>query len=293
MSTSNRATLLAVTFMMALVLASPVGAIQYGKPDHGAHPYVGGLVYEAEDFPQFIGCSGTLLSATVFLTAAHCAPDDEFRLVGVTFADAFVPGESTVIPVDNTDFIANPAYDDTPYTDVAVVLLPPGSDPGVGYGALPKIGVLDTLAPSAKPRNRNRFLTAVGYGTTGLNRGEGGPPEFVYPEVKMRADNRIIDLNSKRLGGLLVETTAAPGTGGGTCYGDSGGPFFLAGTNVVVATTITGSNINCGGNDINLRMDTIAVQNFLNHYISGERRSREGERVQPAKHQDAKGKHRR
>jgi hypothetical protein len=290
MGTSNRAILLAVTFMMALVLASPADAIQYGKPDHGTHPYVGGLVYEVEG-SQFIGCSGTLLSATVFLTAAHCAPDDEFRLVGVSFADAFVPGESTVIRVDNTDFIANPAYDNTPYTDVAVVLLP--EDPGVGYGALPEIGLLDTLAPSAKPRDRDRFLTAVGYGTTGLNRGEGGPPEFVYPEVKMRAENRIINLNSKRLGGLLVQTTAAPGTGGGTCYGDSGGPFFLAGTNVVVATTITGSNRNCGGNDINLRMDTIAVQTFLNHYMSGARRSSEGERVQPAKHQDAKGKPRR
>jgi hypothetical protein len=135
--------------------------------------------------------------------------------------------------------------------------------PASATGSLPEPGLLDTLAPSAQPGNQPRGLTAVGYGTTGLNRGEGGPPEFVYPDVKMRAENRIIGLNSNFLGGLLVHTTAAPGTGGGTCYGDSGGPFFLQGTNVVVATTITGSNKNCGGNDINLRMDTAAVQEFL------------------------------
>ena len=289
MGTSNRALLLAVTFVMALVFASPVEAIQYGEPDNGAHPYVGGLVYVVDDSPQFIGCSGTLISATVFLTAAHCAPEDDLQLVGVTFDDTFVPGESTVIPLNNDDFIANPDYDGTPYTDVAVVLLP--SDPGVGYAELPEIGLLDTLAPSANPNNQDRSLTAVGYGTTGLNRGEGGPPEFVYPEVKMRAENQISNLNSKRLGGLLVQTTAAPGTGGGTCYGDSGGPFFLAGTNIIVATTITGPNPNCGGNDINLRLDTEEVQSFLRPYIAGDQLSSEGERAQPAKHKQAKSKH--
>jgi hypothetical protein len=252
------------TILLTLVRAQSAGAIQYGEPDNGAHPYVGGLIYEYQG-AQFVGCSGTLIGPTTFLTAAHCFPDEEFRLVGVTFDDAFVPGESTVIPLDNSAFVANPAYDGTPYTDVAVVLLP--YDPGVGYGALPELGLLDTLAPSAQPGNQDRYLTAVGYGTTGLNRGEGGPPEFVYPDVRMRAENRIIGLKGARLGDLLVQTTAAPGTGGGTCYGDSGGPFFLAGTNIVVATTITGSNKNCGGNDINLRMDTEAVQNFIYQYL--------------------------
>ncbi len=183
----------------------------------------------------------------------------------MTFDDAFVPGESEVILLDNEDFIASPDYDGSPYTDVAVVLLP--YDPGVGYTELPETGLLDSLAPSAEPSNQVRNLTAVGYGTTGLNRGEGGPPAFEYPDVRMHGENRIISVNSNRLGGLLVETTAAPGTGGGTCYGDSGGPFFLQGTNIVVATTITGSNPNCGGNDINLRIDTVEVQEFLSQYV--------------------------
>jgi len=184
----------------------------------------------------------------------------------VTFDDAFVPGESTVIPLTNEAFIPNPAYDGTPYTDVAVVLLP--YDPGVGYAQLPEIGLLDTLAPSAEAGTQERSLTAVGYGSTGLNRGTGaGRPNFVYPDIRMRGENIITNLNNARLAGLLVQTTAAPGTGGGTCYGDSGGPFFLAGTNIIVATTITGSNRNCGGADINLRLDTVEVQTFLAQYL--------------------------
>ena len=78
----------------------------------------------------------------------------------------------------------------------------------------------------------------------------------------MRAENTITGLRP-----TVVQTTAAPGTGGGTCYGDSGGPFFVQGTNTVVATTITGTNINCGGADINLRIDTAEVQRFLSRYL--------------------------
>lgn len=248
--------------MLALLGARPASAIQYGEPDAGAHPYVGGLVFQVGD-AQFVGCTGTLIAPTTVLTAAHCAPDDVWKLIGVTFDDAFVPGESTVVPA--TEFIANPNYDRTAYTDVAVVLLK--YDPGVGYAELPELGLLDSFAPSAESGMQARNLTAVGYGSTGLSRGEGGPPRFVYPDVRMRGENQIINLNNRRLGGLLVQTTAAPGTGGGTCYGDSGGPFFVAGTNILVATTITGTNGNCGGADLNLRIDTEAVQDFLARYI--------------------------
>jgi secreted trypsin-like serine protease len=83
----------------------------------------------------------------------------------------------------------------------------------------------------------------------------------------MRSENHIINLNNQRLGGRLDQTTAAPGTGGGTCYGDSGGPFFVTGTHIVVATTITGTNRNCGGADLNLRIDTEEVQDFLAAYV--------------------------
>ncbi len=123
------------------------------------------------------------------------------------------------------------------------------------------------MAPNAQPGNQPRNLTAVGYGTTGLNRGSGGPPQFVYPEVRMRAETRITNLNNNNLGDQLVQTTAAPGTGGGTCYGDSGGPFFISGGNIVVATTITGYNGNCGGSDLNFRIDTQLARDFISGFV--------------------------
>ncbi|MDF1500520.1 MAG: trypsin-like serine protease, partial [Anaerolineales bacterium] len=42
---------------------------------------------------------------------------------------------------------------------------------------------------------------------------------------------------------------------GGTCFGDSGGPQFLAGTNTVVAVTSFGLNGNCAGTGGGYRID--------------------------------------
>src|ERR671914_1490465 len=75
----RRALLLLATMALAIVLASGVAqAIINGQPDTGpnAHPYVGALV-SVPPSGQFKGqripiCSGTLISARVFLTAGHC-----------------------------------------------------------------------------------------------------------------------------------------------------------------------------------------------------------------------------
>ena len=42
-----------------------------GQPDAGRHPYVGLLVFDDAEGPAW-RCSGSLLSATVVLTAGHC-----------------------------------------------------------------------------------------------------------------------------------------------------------------------------------------------------------------------------
>jgi secreted trypsin-like serine protease len=75
----RRAVLLLASMTLALLLASGVAqAIINGQPDTGpnAHPYVGALV-SVPPSGQFKGqripvCSGTLISARVFLTAGHC-----------------------------------------------------------------------------------------------------------------------------------------------------------------------------------------------------------------------------
>jgi V8-like Glu-specific endopeptidase len=59
---------------LALLLASGVAqAIINGEPDTGpnAHPYVGAYVAKVKGKLLAV-CSGTLISARVFLTAGHC-----------------------------------------------------------------------------------------------------------------------------------------------------------------------------------------------------------------------------
>jgi hypothetical protein len=72
---------------LALLLAGGVAqAIINGQPDTGpnAHPYVGAYMAEALE-KKFKGellpvCSGTLISARVFLTAGHCTQVEEKRI---------------------------------------------------------------------------------------------------------------------------------------------------------------------------------------------------------------------
>ena len=75
--------LAAIALLAALVLAAPAGAITYGTPDGDRHPEVGALLApQAYSDGTWAACSGTLISPTVFLTAAHC--DLEVSRVAVT-----------------------------------------------------------------------------------------------------------------------------------------------------------------------------------------------------------------
>src|SRR4029077_19933331 len=70
---------LAITFT-TLSGAGAALAITNGAPDGNGHPNVGGLVAPtAYSDGTWLYCSGTLISPTVFVTAAHCA-DAESRV---------------------------------------------------------------------------------------------------------------------------------------------------------------------------------------------------------------------
>jgi secreted trypsin-like serine protease len=53
----------------------------------------------------------------------------------------------------------------------------------------------------------------------------------------------------------------------GACFGDSGGPNFVHGTNTIVAITSTG-NSNCKGVSSALRVDTPVARQFLGQFVS-------------------------
>ena len=50
---------------------------------------------------------------------------------------------------------------------------------------------------------------------------------------------------------------------GGTCFGDSGGPNLLGGTNVVIGVNSFVANAVCAGNTYSYRTDTAQALNFI------------------------------
>jgi secreted trypsin-like serine protease len=67
---------------------------------------------------------------------------------------------------------------------------------------------------------------------------------------------------------LKLSQNASTGNGG-TCYGDSGGPNFLGGSDstLIVGTTITGDT-QCGSTNVDYRLDTASARTFLGKYVS-------------------------
>src|SRR5918997_1038700 len=84
----------AAAVLAALITASPAAAITNGSPDGNRHPNVAGLVNDTQ-YPDgtWLYCSGTLISPTVVLTAAHC--NDDGARTRVTFDPAYVEGDTT------------------------------------------------------------------------------------------------------------------------------------------------------------------------------------------------------
>ena len=91
----RRATAACAAALSMLVFAGGAGAVVNGEPDGNGHPNVGALLApQAYSDGTWASCTGTLISPTVFLTAAHCEWDTD-RLA-VTFASTYVPGQSKV-----------------------------------------------------------------------------------------------------------------------------------------------------------------------------------------------------
>lgn len=247
-----RRVLVALGLLAGLVLtASPAGAIVNGTADGNRHPAVGGLVNDAQ-YPDgtWLYCSGTLISPTVFLTAAHCA-DDGAR-VGVTFDPAYEDGDKVYYGT----FHADPAYPgpaSDPH-DIAVVVFDRAIK-GITPAQLPTANSLSTLR-TGQP------ITSVGYGSYEVTRGPGGH-RYLYDDVRMVG---VGSLNAVTGTWLRISGNAATGDAG-TCYGDSGGPNFLGSTNVIASITITGDAI-CRATNDTYRLDTASARAFLGQYVT-------------------------
>jgi secreted trypsin-like serine protease len=248
--------------VVATLFTASAQAITYGTEDGNLHPYVGGIV---EQDPESVWygtpyCSGSLISDTVFLTAAHCGGYDR---VPVSF-------DSTITPESKVHWGTrhqHPSYysgADNPH-DVAVVVL---DRPVKGPTArVAPVGLLDRMKADGT-LNQSTEFTSVGYGAqeTEPPHGWGRPGSpFTYLD---RREWAIGYFNSLGKGWLTVLQNIDSGSGG-TCYGDSGGPQFLGGTesNLQVSLTVTG-DVFCKSTNKAQRLDIPSVQNWLSQFIS-------------------------
>src|SRR5215211_5847254 len=242
------AVMLAISAVPFLILTAQ--EITDGQADGNGHPNVGGLVAaRAYSDGTWIYCSGTLISPTVFLTAAHC--DEGTPRVTVTFSSAYQDGDKTYTGT----WYADPLYghDESDPHDVAVVVFDKPIK-GITPAQLPAAGALSGLA------NGQQF-TSVGYGAYEVTNQPGGH-RYLYNDVRGVATGT---LNSISPSWLRISMNPATGNGG-TCYGDSGGPNFLGASNLVAATTITGDAV-CRSTNTVYRLDTQSARAFLSQFV--------------------------
>jgi secreted trypsin-like serine protease len=234
---------------VVLLGATPALAITNGAPDGNGHPDVGGLVADAAySDGTWIYCSGTLISPTVFLTAAHCNDGPRAR---VTFSSAYHDGDA----VHAGSFHADPQYNgaqNDPH-DLAVVVLDDAVR-GIAPAALPTAHAYDRLPSSQQ-------FTAVGYGAYEVTNSPGGH-QYLYNDVRGVATGT---LNATTTAWLRISMNPSTGNGG-TCYGDSGGPNFLGPGGTVAEITITGDAV-CRSTNVVYRLDSTSARAFLGQYV--------------------------
>jgi hypothetical protein len=267
---------------MAGLMAAPAGAITGNFVPDNEHEYVGLIVFYDESGEYMHRCTGSLISPTVFLTAGHCVTIDDETGELADSARIYFEQDAGADYDPETDTPASSGY---PYTggvtastfyafdyqgitvpatnnDVALVILDEPYELDT-YGSLAAPGTLEQYGTGPDAR-----VTVSGYGVTYVN---GNPAATESYRSRLMADTWIIGTRGVA-NGINVQLSSAPGRGGGgTCFGDSGGPTLLYGTDTIVAVTSFGMSRNvCGGTEFNFRVDTVAVQEWMQSVLTDE-----------------------
>jgi hypothetical protein len=265
---SKRTVLLAVLAAWLLSFAGSAGAITGNSTKDFVHDNVGLIVFytpntPAGEDPFSHRCSGTLISSTLMVTAGHCTQGvDSGR---VYFQQAAAPNYDpnafggrggdpttgypylngvTFSRADNFGFLLG--FPET--GDLGVVVLDTPVTPANGFAKLPGVGDVDAYINAAAKKQQARF-TVSGYG---LSDQDPAPVSF---RERLMATSYAVN-NEAPITEFNLKTTANASQGkGGTCNGDSGGPVFFYGSNVIAAVTSFGMNGQCKGLDFSYRLD--------------------------------------
>lgn len=282
-----RRTVLVTLIVVALLMvtATVAYAITNGEPDAGRHPYVGLLVFDAPDAGGIVGpawrCSGALIAPDVVLTAGHCT-DGAVAARFWTYEDVtynHVPsplypyggagsGATEGLPYTNPNYrVGNPygggnGLPAFSYRDTGIVVLNE-SIVMAEYAQLPAAGYVDTL------KNKTA-IDFVGYGVSEqIMAYPGQPPRsrWTGPRVRMYAPSELVSGKFVHSAEYMRLALNPGGGSGGTCFGDSGGPDLLGGTNIVLAVNSYVTNVNCSGVGYSARVDVPETLEWIRTFL--------------------------
>jgi len=241
-----------------------------GEPTGALYSSVGALLF---DWWEPVGvvngddqwCTGSLISPTVFLPAAHCVVGADTP-AGTQFYVSFAPDllAKNIKIIKATGYVFDPLYghDQAKLHDLAVIFLPASATKGMKLLQLPEAGELDRL--SAQGALSKTLFVNVGYGSSSSRTGNPNTG-FGWDGKRNMSKSEFMGLQPTWLG-LLMNTNA---TGeGGDCYGDSGGPKFLDGNPNKIYATVTTGDYPCRATTWDWRLDTPEARAFLSRFVT-------------------------
>jgi hypothetical protein len=273
-----------VASLTAGVLAAPSAqAIVNGSVDSGAHPNVGALTVVTPQ-GRVLACTGTLISPTVLLTAAHCTA--QLQQLGYTQTDVSFDtdiGSGSTITCGLTDcyvspdpsslhtgtMYTNPAFKFSPgqsYStstdshDIAVVVFDQAIT-GITPASLPTAGLLDQMAASRTLAST--VFTNVGYGWNAVVDKSSAHWTGSFDGLRRYAIGGSQSLTTSDL-----KVTGNPALEyGGACSHDSGGPAFI-GNSSIIAGELSRLQGDCSATYDSYRVDTASARSFLSNFTS-------------------------